>query len=357
MRIALCSDTYHPIADGVANHLVDYKTELERRGHSVRVYTVFSNDDGVFGLPSYRFPLYKEYRVGIPVYEMYRDLERFNPDVIHIHTPFTLGTMGYRYGKKRNIPTVGTYHTDFVNMDNTINFPFIKSILNIGFQYNMHLYAKLDVVVSPSKLVADYLDTFGNKSRIVPVGIDLSKFVYNDQKEDYYLFLGRLTQDKGVLEILEAASILSERKFKIAGTGPLKSSVTDFAEHHSNIEYLGYVSETEKVTLLKNAKMLVVPSRAETFGVVFIEAMASGTPVIGSHETREIGILKDDYNGWFVNYGDSAALVDKIRELDGRDLRRYSENSRKSSLEYSIQSTAEQLEKIYGELIELKGRK
>ncbi|MCL4412344.1 MAG: glycosyltransferase, partial [Candidatus Thermoplasmatota archaeon] len=94
-----------------------------------------------------------------------------------------------------------------------------------------------------------------------------------------------------------------------------------------------------------------------TFGVVFIEAMASGTPVIGSHETREIGILRENYNGWFVDYGDSDALVNKIRELDGRDLGSYSENARKSSLEYSIQSTAEQLEKMYGELIELKGRK
>ena len=356
MRIALCSDTYHPIADGVANHLVDYKVELEKRGHSVRVYTVFSTNDGVFGLPSYRFPLYKEYRVGIPVYEMYRDLERFDPQVIHIHTPFTLGTMGYRYARKRNIPTIGTYHTDFVNMDNTVRFPFIKSILNIGFQYNMHLYAKLDMVISPSKLVADHLSDFGNKSKIVPVGIDLSKFVYNENKEDYYLFIGRLTRDKGVLELLEAAARLPNKEFKIAGTGPLRDSVKDYANRYRNIEYLGYVSEQDKIDLLKNAKLLVAPSRAETFGVVFIEAMASGTPVVGSSETREIGILRDDYNGWFVKYGDPESLVSKIRELDGLDMRSYSENARRSSMNYSIQTTADLLEAIYGELIELKIR-
>ncbi|EQB64553.1 MAG: N-acetylglucosaminyl-phosphatidylinositol biosynthetic protein related protein [Thermoplasmatales archaeon I-plasma] len=354
MRIALCSDTYHPIADGVANHLVDYKAELERRGHSVRVYTVFSNNDGVFGLPSYRFPLYKEYRIGIPVYEMYRDLERFHPDVVHIHTPFTLGTMGYRFARKNEIPTVGTYHTDFVNMDNTIKFPFIRSILNIGFQYNMHLYSKLDMVISPSKLVADYLRTFGNESRIVPVGIDLSKFIFSDRKEDYYFFVGRLTTDKGVIELLEAASQLPEKRFKIAGTGPLKSTVMDYAQRFKNIEYLGYVSEAEKIELLTNAKLLVAPSRAETFGVVFIEAMASGTPVIGSSETREIGILKDNFNGWFVRYGDANALVSKLRELDGKDLKTYSDNAYKSSKNYSIQTTADLLESIYGELIESK---
>ncbi len=354
MRVALCSDTYHPIADGVANHLVDYKAELERRGHSVRVYTVFSNNDGVFGLPSYRFPLYKEYRMGIPVYEMYRDLDRFKPDVVHIHTPFTLGTMGYRYARKRNIPTVGTYHTDFVNMDNTIKFPFIRSILNIGFQYNMHLYAKLDMVISPSKLVADYLSEYGNESRVVPVGIDLGKFEYSQEKEDFYLFLGRLTKDKGVEEVLEAASRLPQKKFRIAGTGPLRGAVEEYAAKYENIEYLGYVTEQEKVKLLKKAKILVAPSRAETFGVVFVEAMASGTPVIGSSDTREIGILKDNHNGWFVKYGDPGSLVSKIVDVDGIDLRPFCENARNSSMNYSIQNTADKLEKIYGELIELK---
>ena len=357
MRIALCSDTYHPIADGVSNHLVDYKAELERRGHSVRVYTVFSNNDGVYGLPSYHFPLYKEYKVGIPVYEMFRDMDRFDPQVIHIHTPFVLGTMGYRYARKNEIPTVGTYHTDFVNMDNTIDFPFIKSILNLGFQYNMHLYRKLDLIISPSKLVANYLKDFGNDSKIVPVGIDLRKFVYSEQKENYYLFIGRLTQDKGVLEVLEAASELPDQKFKIAGTGPLKETVRRYANKYRNIEYLGFVSEEEKINLLKNARLLIVPSRAETFGVVYIEAMASGTPAIGSAETREIGILKESYNGWYVKYGDSKELANKIREVDGKDLRNLSENARKSSIEYSIESTTDKLEAIYGELIELKGRK
>ncbi len=356
MRIALCSDTYHPIADGVANHLVDYKAELEKRGHSVRVYTVFSTNDGVFGLPSYRFPLYKEYKVAIPVYEMYRDLARFDPQIIHIHTPFTLGTMGYRYARKRNIPTIGTYHTDFVNMDNTIHFPFIKSILNVAFQYNMHLYAKLDLIVSPSKLVADHLRKFGRESRVVHVGIDLNKFEYSEKKEDYYFYVGRLTQDKGVKELLAAASKLPEKEFKIAGSGPLKEMVRDFAQRYKNIEYLGYVTEDEKISLLKNAKLLIAPSRAETFGVVLIEAMASGTPAIGSFETREIGILQEDYNGWFVNYGEPEGLIKKIRELDGKDMRTYSENARKSSIGYSIQSTSDRLEAIYGELIESKGR-
>ena len=128
----------------------------------------------------------------------------------------------------------------------------------------------------------------------------------------------------------------------------------DYAQRFKNIEYLGYVSEAEKIELLTNAKLLVAPSRAETFGVVFIEAMASGTPVIGSSETREIGILKDNFNGWFVRYGDANALVSKLRELDGKDLKTYSDNAYKSSKNYSIQTTADLLESIYGELIESK---
>lgn len=351
MRIALFSDTYHPITDGVSRHLVDYKEELERRGHSVRVYTVFSTNDGVFGLPSFKFPLYKEYRVGFPVYELYRDLRRFNPDVVHIHTPFVLGTMGHRYARKNGIPTVGTYHTDFVNMDNTLKFPFVKSLLNLGFQYNMHLYKKLDLVVAPSQVTADHLREFGNESKIVHIGINLNKFVYCNQKDNYYLFVGRLTNDKGVTELLDVASEMPDKKFKIAGTGPLRSTVENAIKEHGNIEYLGYVPEPKKIELLSKAKVLIMLSRAETFGVAYVEAMASGTPVIGSTESREIGILKENYNGWSVNFGDSDGLRAKLEEIDGIDLTKYSENARLSSMNYSIEAATSALESLYGELI------
>ncbi|MEM0141198.1 MAG: glycosyltransferase [Thermoplasmatales archaeon] len=357
MRVALCSDTYHPIADGVSKHLVDFKAELEKRGHAVRVYTVFSTNDGVFGLPSYRFPLYKEYRIGIPVYELYRDMGRFKPDVVHIHTPFVLGTMGYRFARKRGIPTVGTYHTDFVNMDGTINFPFVKSLLNIGFQYNMHLYAKVDMVVTPSRIIDKYISQFVGRTETIPVGIDLKKFTFSPEKDDFYLFLGRLTNDKGVLELLKASSILSDRKFKIAGTGPLRPIVEEWARKNRNLEYLGYVSEDEKVNLLSRAKLLIVPSRAETFGVVYVEAMASGTPVVGSHDSREIGILQDGYNGWSVAFGDEQDLVRKISQIERLDLAPIMKNAFNSSREYSIEKTTDALEKLYGELIESKGKR
>ncbi|MGC8645128.1 MAG: glycosyltransferase [Thermoplasmata archaeon] len=358
MRVALCSDTYHPIADGVSKHLVDFKAELERRGHKVRVYTVFSTNDGVFGLPSYRFPLYKEYRVGIPVYELYRDMQRFQPDVVHIHTPFVLGTMGYRFARKRGIPTIGTYHTDFVNMNGTLNFPFVKSLLNLGFQYNMHLYSKLDAVVAPSKLTENFLSQFlPGRTTTIPVGINLRKFKFNENKEDFYLFLGRLTKDKGVPELLKASSILSDKKFKIAGTGPMRTTVEEWARSHDNVEYLGYVSEDEKVDLLGRARLLVVPSRAETFGVVYVEAMASGTPVVGSQESREIGILRDGFNGWLVKFGDERSLASKIKEIERLDLSEIMKNAYASSREYSIERTTEALEGLYGELIEFKGKR
>ncbi|MEM0195016.1 MAG: glycosyltransferase [Thermoplasmatales archaeon] len=354
MRIALCSDTYHPIADGVSKHLVDFKAELERRGHNVRVYTVFSSNDGVFGLPSYRFPLYREYRIGLPVYELYRDMERFGPDVIHVHTPFVLGTMGYRFAHKRGIPTVGTYHTDFVNMDGTINFPFIKSLLNIGFQYNMHLYSKMDVTVTPSKVVEEYISKFIERTVTIPVGINLSKFRYNEDKENFYLFLGRLTNDKGIIELLKVSSILSDRRFKVAGVGPLRPVVEEYARKNKNLEYLGYVSEEEKIELLSKAKLLIVPSRAETFGVVYVEAMASGTPVVGSHESREIGILRNGFNGWTVAFGNENELAKKIAEIEGMDLKPIIRNAFNSSRDYSIEKTTDALEKLYGELIESK---
>jgi len=356
MKIALFSDTYYPIPDGVSKHLVDYKKELERRGHIVRVYTVFKDEqNNVYGLPSVKFPLYKEYRMALPVYDLYRDLDKFQPDISHIHTPFVLGTMGYRFSRKRNIPVVGTYHTDFVNMDNTIEFPFVKSLLNIGFQYNMHLYRKIDAVVSPSEPMYRQLENYGVESEVVHVGIDLKPFKYGRIKDEFYLFLGRLTYDKGILSVLEAARRMPDKQFKIAGIGPMKNAVEEYATKYDNIKYLGYVSEEEKIDLLSRAKILVLPSRAETFGVVYVESMASGTPVIASTESREIGILKENYNGWFVKFDNPESIVEKLKFAERQDLKKYGENAYNSSRDYSVESTANMLIKRYGELIE--GRK
>jgi len=357
MRIALFSDTYYPIPDGVSKHLVDYKKELNSRGHEVRVYTVFKNEkDNVYGLPSVKFPLYKEYRMALPVYDLYRDLEKFKPDVSHIHTPFVLGTMGYRFSKKRDIPVVGTYHTDFVNMNNTIDFPFVKSLLNLGFQYNMHLYRKIDSVISPSEPMYKQLLRYNVKSEVVHVGINLKPFKYNKQKEDYFLFLGRLTFDKGIQDVLVAASKMPDKKFIIAGIGPMKDLVEKYADKYNNIKYLGYVKEEDKIELLSKARLLVLPSRAETFGVVYVESMASGTPVVASGESREIGILKENYNGWFVKFNDPSSIVEKLRSLEKENLSQYQENAYKSSKDYSIESTADLLLKRYGELIESRKR-
>ena len=353
MKIALFSDTYYPIPDGVSKHLVDYKEELEKRGHEVRVYTIFKDEkSNVFGLPSVKFPLYKEYRMAIPVYELYRDLKRFKPEINHIHTPFVLGTMGYRFSRKNGIPVLGTYHTDFVNMDNTINFPFVKSLLNLGFQYNMHLYRKIDSVISPSEPMSRQLESFGVKSQVVHVGVNLKSFHNSQQKDDYYLFLGRLTYDKGITTVLETAKRMPDRKFKIAGIGPMRNLVEKYAGVLKNVEYLGFVNEQVKVDLLSRARILILPSRAETFGVVYVEAMASGTPVIASTESREIGILKENYNGWFVNFGDVDSVQERLLETDNHDLEVYGKNALASSKDYSIEATADVMLRKYGEMIE-----
>jgi len=353
MRIALFSDTYYPIPDGVSKHLVDFKKELKKRGHEVRIYTLVKGDGDVYSLPSLPFPLYKEYRMGLPNFDLYKDLYRFSPDIIHVHTPFILGTLGHHYHNRMNIPIIGTYHTDFVNMDNTIKFPFIKSLLNLGFIYNMYLYKKFDLIVSPSEPIARMLRNYKIDSKVIHVGIDLSSFKYDEDKDDYFLFLGRLTYDKGITHFLEAASQMPEEKFIVAGVGPLVTEVKRYASKYENIKYLGYVDEKTKLELLSKARLLILPSRAETFGIVYVEAMASGTPVIASNESREIGILKDGVNGWLVKFGCPSCIVEKVKQVKKMDLKEISKNALKSSMEFGIESTVEKLLEVYGGLIEL----
>ncbi|NHJ13779.1 MAG: glycosyltransferase family 1 protein [Candidatus Thorarchaeota archaeon] len=126
---------------------------------------------------------------------------------------------------------------------------------------------------------------------MIPNGVDTQRFSplrQKDQSEFTVLFVGRLDYQKGIDIILRAIErleisepkIASKIVLKICGTGPMSQMVEKFAEHRANVSYLGYVSDEELLELYKSVSLCLMPSRRETFGLVAMEAMASGTPVL-----------------------------------------------------------------------------
>jgi len=150
-------------------------------------------------------------------------------------------------------------------------------------------------------------------------GVDTEKYVYNPEPKDYFLFLGRITEQKGVHLAIEAARA-AKVKLIIAG----KSYSNEDYWHKQiepfidgvNIRYIGEADNNAKIEYLKNAKALIFPTHAnEPFGMVMIEAMSCGTPVIGYKTAAVPEVVKDGKTGYLATRNNLSDFTDKVSRL------------------------------------------
>lgn len=156
---------------------------------------------------------------------------------------------------------------------------------------------RADFLIANSEYTANSIDFYYNLpiDSVLNPPIDVESFYSNrSADDDFYLFLGNLSEYKNVEQIIKAFNSLS-KPLVVAGSGPRKSELEELAD--SNIEFLGYVDEDAKRELLSKTKGLIQNSLAETFGVSTVEAMASGAPVIAVNEGNNPYLVEDEVNG------------------------------------------------------------
>lgn len=169
---------------------------------------------------------------------------------------------------------------------------------------------RIDDFVVPSETIARRLETYYNRTAtaVIHPPVDTDRYYYN-KRQGYLLYLGRLAETKGISEIVDVLSN-TEYRLKVAGTGPMGEELRRRAA--SNVEFLGYVSEERKRELLANCDGLVFNSDREAFGIVPIEAFASGKPVIGVDEGYTSYQIKQSINGLLFERGRLKETVDRF---------------------------------------------
>ena len=175
---------------------------------------------------------------------------------------------------------------------------------------------------------------------------DTSKFIPELSKESYYVYLGRLSKEKGVETLLKAASEHSNFKLKVIGDGHLR---TNLEERYSsaNIEFIGYRKWDEIKQILGKARFMVLPSECyENNPLSIIESFALGTPVLGA-SIGGIPELVNSTNGMLFRAGDSEDLSNKIDEMMAIDSWDYQKISDDASIKFSAESYYNKLMKIY----------
>lgn len=184
--------------------------------------------------------------------------------------------------------------------------------------------------------VQKYLDIDSNRTSVVYPPIDkIDEFERDSIKKHYYLFISRLESDKRIEETMDAFTELTDLNLVIAGRGSEESKVRRYSKRYENIDYEGYVSEERKKDLYSNAEAVIFPTRNEPFGMVPIESMMFGTPVVTVEEGFPQYIIKDTSNGVIADSASSNGIKNAVRRIDNTELSLSESEIRRYAMEFN----------------------
>jgi len=334
---------------------------LYEKGKSPKIKA--SEIDGV----EYLMPGYSTFpKLGIPLYVMavikhyFKIRKKFKPDIIHAHVTLLAGFAAVVLGKMTGIPVVITEHSSYIRKQCE------RFISRSALIYTLK---HADLFIAVSKVLADTLKKFHSpgKMYVIPNIVDLTVFNYNADNDGIYnkmIFVGLLDGERKNLDhLLKAFKKVVEQIDKdfyidIIGEGKLKLGYEQLAEELEVKKYCTFLGKKEKLSdvaeAMRKSDFLVLPSSYENFGVVLIEAMALGKPVIATKCGGPEEIVKD-FNGILVDVGDidglSKAIVHMINNISEYDHRKIVEHVRNN---YSAEGIASKLTSLYEALLKKK---
>ena len=311
MRIGLFTDTYFPQVSGVATSIRTLKTQLEKMGHTVFIFTTTDRDVGryedwqIVRIPSVPFFAFKDRRVAYRGFSKALEIaKQYKLDIIHTQTEFSLGLLGIAIARELRIPVVHTYHTQYedyvryIAKGMVIRPSMVKYIVR-GFM------SDLDGVICPSEIVYDLLLKYkvAAEKRVIPTGIELEKFQRPEITEDdvadlrsklgiasdetMLLSLSRVSYEKNIQAVLAALPYVLEEddKVRLVVAGQDK------------VVFTGMIAPSETALYYKSADFFISASTSETQGLTYLEALASGTPIIAHGNPYLDNVITDQMFG------------------------------------------------------------
>ena len=311
LRILIISDVYFPRINGVSTSIQTFALELQKLGHKV---TLIAPDYGknheesfeIIRVPARTIPMDREDRL-----MSYRAIKHMTPflkqhsfDLIHIQTPFVAHYAGIYLGKALGIKTIETYHTFFEEyLDKYI--PMLPSALLhfVARRFSCSQCNAVDTLVSPSNAMLQVLRKYGvsTPAHVIPTGIRMEQFSQGDgtsfrerfsipENQPLLLFVGRVALEKNInflIEVMaEVVKQIPHALLLITGEGParepLQKQVNAVNLSH-NIRFIGYLDRHgELENCYTAADIFIFASHTETQGLVLLEAMALGTPIVST---------------------------------------------------------------------------
>lgn len=311
MRIALFSECYRPVTNGVVTSVVTLRNTLIAQGHRVYLFapgTPQPDDDAdIYRLPELPFPRHP-YHFARPFPRLTFDFGALDAEIVHCHHPFTVGRLGAEMAKKHGLPMVYTAHSLYDTMIANTRSPLMRSVgQRAAWGVVRRFCAKADYVIAPSRYTRDALRAGGVHSRfaVVPTGIvaphtsldgpgRLRESLGLTCETPLLLSVGRLGPEKRVDILLRAIALLirrdlpapqSDLRLALVGDGQCRMDLETLAATlgiANRIFFAGAQPHDRIGDWYAAANLFTFPSPADTQGLVLVEAMLSGLPCIAA---------------------------------------------------------------------------
>ena len=332
LRIALFSGNYNYVRDGAnqaLNRLVGY---LLSQGASVRIYSptvenpAFEATGDLVSVPSMAIPFRPEYRIPLSLSRsVRRDLEAFNPNIVHIASPDRVSRKAVKWAKKQNLPVLCSVHTRFETYFRYYNMSFIEPVVEAWIR---RLYRKCDALVAPSESFAQVLreQRMNYDIDIWSRGVDREIFHPGRRDMEWRRglgisddtpvigFLGRLVMEKGLDVFSDTIDQLKRRNVPhqvlVIGDGPARAW---FESRIPDAKFAGFQVGADLGRAVASMDVFFNPSVTEAFGNVTLESMACGLPVVAAKATGSQSLVEDKVSGRLITPGAINQFADALQ--------------------------------------------
>lgn len=402
MKIAMFTDAYFPRINGVSVSVKSFATELSKIGHEVCVVCLeysqeqqrssFFNEKEsdatapfkILRIPSTSVVFSKEDRiVRLNTWHyLKKSLDKFKPDVVHLNSEWTIGYLGSIYARHRKLPCVFTFHTMWEDyLSNYVNFLPDISLRKIGAGIVKYYLKRADEIIAPTQRIASVVSRYGidKVPDILPTGIPEEKLKYSIKRgmavrsrlyskcpgikgKKILLFVGRVVKEKNCAFLLDVLREIQKKNKKTAvlfvGNGPYLEELKELAENQNltdSVFFTGYIPGEDLIYFYRMASVFTFPSKTETQGLVTVEAMLSGLPVVAIGELGTVDVMQGD-NGGFMVKDDVNEFAQKVQLLlEDQNLRKEKSLEAKSwCAKWKISSLTPKLVECYEKAVAVK---
>jgi glycosyltransferase involved in cell wall biosynthesis len=368
MRIALFTETFLPKVDGIVTRLSHTVDHLQRMGDQVMV---FSPDGGlreykgakIYGIPGFPLPLYPELKLALPRPSIRQILEDFNPDLIHIVNPAVLGLGGLYYAKSLDVPLVASYHTHLPKYLEHYGLGMLEGVL---WELLKALHNQAQINLCTSTAMQEALTSHGIESvEVWQKGVDTELFrpelanqavrshlSQGHPESPILLYVGRLSAEKEIDRIKPVLEAIPDARLALVGDGPYRQ---DLEKHFEGTptHFVGYLTGADLAAAFASADAFIFPSRTETLGLVLMEAMAAGCPVIAANAGGIPDIVTDGVNGYLFDPADDHGAIEATQRLLNHQLERevLRRNARLEAEKWGWAAATRQLREFYRSIL------